>query len=450
ALRYALGRGVNLIDTASSYQAGDSERVVGQVLAALTEQKTLRRDQVVVVTKLGLLRGAALREHQLREQKGEGAPEVVKVSDELWQCLHPGFLEQELARSLERLGLTTVDVCLLQNPEHFLEAEAARSLGLSERRAEYYRRIENAFEMLERAVQLGTVGCYGVSSNTLGRAAEDPLATDAALLLVAARRAGGPNHHFRVLEAPINLREPAVATLKNTGPGASQSVLEFARAEGLGVLANRPLQAFLPQGILRLVDPETSPDTVPFEAAVERVAALEQRFTETLAPSIRVPEGALPATELFAWARNLVPVARDLVSLTQFEEIESALVLPRLEDALTSLNRAFGPTHPTWSAWRDAYAPAIGELLSSLRQQAALRTTRALDEIRKSLEPHLARDQDPPFVELALGAVRQLPGVSSVLVGMRKQGYVDDAVASLQHDPLSEPHAAFEQLLASS
>jgi len=270
-------------------------------------------------------------------------------------------------------------------------------------------------------------------------------------MLAAAQRAGGSGHHFRVLEAPINLREPAVAALKNTGPAASRSVLEFARAEGLGVLANRPLQAFLPQGMLRLIDPDVPAEAPAFEAALAEVAALEQRFVETLVPLIRVPEGALPATELFAWARKLAPIALELVSLTQFEELEGALVLPRVEDALASLNRAFGASHPTWSAWRDAYAQALGGLLASMRHTAAVRTRGTLSELRSSLEPHLTEAaSELPFVELALAAVRQLPGVSAVLVGMRSRRYVDDAVASLQHEPLADPAAAFSQLLRSS
>src|SRR5690606_20243164 len=105
ALRHALLSGFNLIDTAGSYVDGDSERVIGQTLAALVADKQLSRDQVVVVTKLGPLQGASLSEHRLREQQGRPQQGVIKVSDELWYCMHPSFLEQELERSLGRLGL---------------------------------------------------------------------------------------------------------------------------------------------------------------------------------------------------------------------------------------------------------------------------------------------------------------------------------------------------------
>ena len=49
ALRAALAAGVNLIDTSSNYQLGDSERLFGEVLA----EGIVPRDEVVVVSKVG-------------------------------------------------------------------------------------------------------------------------------------------------------------------------------------------------------------------------------------------------------------------------------------------------------------------------------------------------------------------------------------------------------------
>lgn len=45
---------------------------------------------------------------------------MVKYGDEIWHCLHPEYLEEQLTLSLDRLGLQTLDVCLLHNPEYFL------------------------------------------------------------------------------------------------------------------------------------------------------------------------------------------------------------------------------------------------------------------------------------------------------------------------------------------
>lgn len=447
ALGYALECGVNLIDTSGAYEEGDSERVIGQTLARLVQQGTLTRQQVVVVSKLGHAQGATLAECRFREQQGRPYPEMEKVSPELWYCLHPSFLQHELDRSRARLGLATLDVCLLHNPEYFFEVKdpsADTSAPLAERRREFYRRIDQAFVFLESAVRVGSIGCYGVSSNTLARQSDDPMATDLDELIASAERAGGTDHHFRVIELPLNLLEPAAA---QSSPDGGASLIERAAEKGLAVFTNRPLQAFAERGALRLVDPEPTPDAPAFEVAARAVAPLERRFAETLAPMIRVPEGAVPAAQLFAWSERLSKVFVDLVSVAQFDELEQGLIAPHVEDALSNLNRAFGPTHPVWAAWRDEYVPALRQLLAAARAVAAARTRDALETIRQTL----ADETTPGAASLsaaafALACVRQCPGVSSVLIGMRQRRYVDDAVASLSLEPLRDPRAAFARL----
>src|SRR6266542_3910189 len=48
ALAAALAAGVNLIDTSSNYMLGDSERLIGEVLAS----SGVPRDEIVVVSKI--------------------------------------------------------------------------------------------------------------------------------------------------------------------------------------------------------------------------------------------------------------------------------------------------------------------------------------------------------------------------------------------------------------
>ena len=50
AIHRALDLGVTLIDTSDAYGGGDNERLVGRALAG-------RREQAVVATKFGILRG---------------------------------------------------------------------------------------------------------------------------------------------------------------------------------------------------------------------------------------------------------------------------------------------------------------------------------------------------------------------------------------------------------
>src|SRR5262249_32057898 len=149
-------------------------------------------------------------------------------------CIHPDFLRDQLARSRERLRLETLDVCLLHNPEYFLSdaKKHAHRRPLDELRAEFYRRVPDALVFLEEAARSAEIGCYGVSSNSLVSAADDPEATSVTWLLGAAEEAGGKDHRFRVLQMPMNLFESGGALLLNTGPERSRTPLEAAAAAG--------------------------------------------------------------------------------------------------------------------------------------------------------------------------------------------------------------------------
>src|SRR5689334_9447041 len=113
ALSKALQCGVNLIDTSTNYMDGESERMVGSVLRDLVKQKEIGRDEVIVVSKIGYVQGQNLKLAQTREQAGRPYPDMVKYSEGVWHCIHPEFLADQLDGSLDRLGLATLDICLL-------------------------------------------------------------------------------------------------------------------------------------------------------------------------------------------------------------------------------------------------------------------------------------------------------------------------------------------------
>ena len=57
-----------------------------------------------------------------------------------WHCLHPEFLQDQLTRSLDRLQLETLDVCLLHNPEYFSPTPSSGGWG-EEARARVLRAV---------------------------------------------------------------------------------------------------------------------------------------------------------------------------------------------------------------------------------------------------------------------------------------------------------------------
>lgn len=240
ALTKALLSGINLIDTSANYADGGSERLVGKVLRELVAAEKIKREEVVVVSKVGYLQGENYSLSQQRKKEGRPFADLVLYDEGLEHCIHPDFLAEQLTRSLDRLGLQTVDCYLLHNPEYYLSWAKQAKLAKAEARAEYLRRIRSAFLHLEGEVIAGRINYYGVSSNTFPRPESHFEFTSLADLWEIAQSISA-EHHFRVIQFPLNLFETAGMTEKNQ-PGG-KTLVEFARDKELGILTNRPLNA---------------------------------------------------------------------------------------------------------------------------------------------------------------------------------------------------------------
>jgi uncharacterized protein len=282
ALEQALLGGVNLIDTSTNYTDGSSETCIGNVLARH------RREEVIVVSKVGYVQGQALAMARACEQRGAAFPEMVKYTDGCWHCIHPEFLADQLERSLGRLRVETVDVYLLHNPEYlFTDAtKRPRSGSLEALRDEFYDRIRRAFSHLEGEVRRGRIGFYGVSSNTFVVPASDPEATSLERMWTIAGEVAR-EHHFAVAQLPANLFESGAMRMRNNLSG-TRTVLEFAQEHDLAVLVNRPLNAFYREQLIRLADtPVRSPDVHalidPFFPPAYRAESLSRKALAVLA-----------------------------------------------------------------------------------------------------------------------------------------------------------------------
>jgi len=452
ALEHALASGVNLIDTSTNYTDGGSERLVGRVLQERTGSGALRRDGLVVVSKIGYVQGQNLRLAREREASGRPFPEMVKYMDGCWHCLHPEFLQDQLARSLGRLGIATLDVCLLHNPEYFFSDAKKRGPGpLAPLRDEFYRRLTEAFRFFESQAAAARIGWYGVSSNTSTAPAGEHDATSLTRMLAAAREAGGPAHRFRVLQLPMNLFEAGGVLERNNGPDCRETVLECAAHEGIGVLVNRPLNAMVGSGMLRLADThvEAVEGTVADRLSV--VAELEAEFRSRIAAHIETRPGSPAAADFFRCAEQLGGLVDRVGGLEHWREIEPQVagqvgyVARALDDGLS------GAVAERWRTWRDRYRPELDRLLAGLRSDAAAKSEGRSGAVAAVVDPEL-----PPARRVetlsrkALWAVSSTHGVSTVLVGMRTRAYVDDALPVMRWprlDPVRPVYEAARALL---
>ena len=461
ALEKALQDGCNLIDTSTNYADGHSEQLVGAVLKDLIAKETISRDEVIVVSKIGYVQGTNLARAEAREQAGKPFPEMVKYGDGIWHCLHPMFLGEQLILSLDRLGLKTLDVCLLHNPEYFLSDAKNRQLSidpisLEDLRQEFYRRLQQAFVYLESQIAAGRLQYYGVSSNTCTAKPDNPEATSLSRMLkaaeAAAKHAGIPHHHFRVLQLPMNMFEAGALLMPNTGPEHSQTVLALARETNMAVLVNRPLNA-IPEkggGMIRLADPQVEVSNTNFESQHQKVAVLEHDYKQVLAPRIPTPEKGAAPLDYFNWAEELKRIRSSIQNLEHWDQIESQTIAPHANQVFQLLTRHFAgkkEEEQIWESWRDRYIPELVSLLKVMRMEAAQKSAKKLSRIRQIIDPLLPEaKREEPFSRKALWAVASTPGVTSVLNGMRHPVYADDSLTILQWEPLSHPRTLFEAI----
>lgn len=292
AARTCLRSGVNVLDTAINYRHQRGERSLGVALSEAIAAGELARDEVVVCTKGGFLpldgvvpKSPKAFLHKTYIETGLARPEDI-VAD--CHCISPTFLEAQLERSRVNLGLDTLDVYFLHNPETQLESVS---------RMELARRVKAAFEVLERARAEGRIARYGFATWQAFRA--DDAALEHISLEVAvgwAREVGGEDHGFRVVQLPYNLSMAEAWALRTQRVnGREANLLDAAAALGVAVVASAPLY--------------------------------QARLTKALPPSVRKALGGTSdAHRALSFVRSTPGIASALVGMKDSEHVRENLL----------------------------------------------------------------------------------------------------------------------------
>jgi len=414
ALRAYLDRGGNLIDTSANYGDGMSEALIGEVL------RDYSREKIVVVTKGGYIQGENMK-LALRED----FPEIVRWGEGLWHCIHPEFLRSQVRRSLERMQLNKVDIYLLHNPEYFL-TDQAHNGNVAAGHEVLYRRIGEAFRFLENQADEGTISWYGVSSNNFGNPADDPTATSVSRCLEEARRIT-KDHRFRVIQLPMNLYERGGALEANN---FGKTALEYCQAENLGVLINRPLNAFSRNRLIRLADftapGQTPPDRGALPGILEPLRVHEQRIAREL---------QLPLLRGGGLAGLMLEIVPQLQSQSHWEQAAGKYVVEPLQSWLQEMQGRFA-ADPRWQAWVQDLALMVNPLFEEIGHFLAAREQVASDSAREILLSAGYPASDQSLSRMALNVLIHIPGVSCVLNGMRRIRYVEDALGVPEITPV--------------
>lgn len=431
ALSYAIQSGINLVDTSSNYSDGGSETLVGNAVNGLIETGELDRDEIVIVSKGGYIQGQNQELAMEKERLGKAYPEVVRCAPDLWHCIHPEFLHDQIAYSLERLKQDHIDVYLLHNPEYFLMYTGTRDV--EKLREEYYRRIKMAFEYLEEEAGKGRILHYGISSNTFGEEKDKRSFTSLEEVLKLAGKIS-PENHFSVVQFPMNLLEKGGAENFNQHKG-KKTFLELASENDLGVLVNRPLNAIKGNKIVRLADFNIKEDrSVPeinqlIGDLKKQEDTIKASYVSALSIGAKDKETILESMSLASVLENTFD---KFESANQFIEIKKQFFIPRANYAINEIYKHHDNEEDVISKL-NFYATTVNIVLDSMESVFARQSNSKNQKVHKMVEPYLnGSSKDLTLSQKAILMINSLPEVTSTLVGMRSMKYIDDVIGSIE------------------
>ena len=239
AIAYALQNGIASIDGAINYRGMRSEKDEGAAIRKLIGDGVLQREDFCITSKAGLLFGditEGMNPQTYLEKKlkprgitGEDFCEY----DGLLQTLNPVFFEIALEKSLQNLGLGTIDI-------HYIHIPEITRAGIDI--AAFYDRMENLFCWYEGKVKEGKIRYFGLALEFMGKEPEEgKWHFELEVLKQRALKAGNGSTHLKYVIYEYNIGCPfPVTTVSQTVEGQAVTLAEACRRLGFETVASMP------------------------------------------------------------------------------------------------------------------------------------------------------------------------------------------------------------------
>ncbi|MFQ5716848.1 MAG: hypothetical protein ACE5GQ_07060, partial [Nitrospinales bacterium] len=253
---------INVIETSQDETNGQDELMLGDALNALLDKGAADPEGLFFIVKSGLIREMNGRLADEMEKRKTPFPEVVRLSSNDRFCLHPDFLEDQLNRSLHRLGVGAVDLFLMRIPPSLPEL-----IG----REECCRIIRQASLCLQNECDRGRLRGFGLSAQGLAHSPASSQYLSLAEIVSQNRDLEG----FQAVEFKANFIENMAFQ-----PGESGiNLVEQAKSLGLLTIVGGPLRAEFEGRELLLADyPELSSGDVSGNSILEEAAETGARI----------------------------------------------------------------------------------------------------------------------------------------------------------------------------
>ncbi len=234
-IKEAIKSGINLIDTASNYRYGVSEKEIATALKELGAE--VKREELIICSKGGFIQ----LDYPFPKNPYGWIEENIIVNKlaskediELDQhCMTPDFLEWSCRRSLQNLSMDKLDIYYLHNPE-------MQMLKLGKK--EFYKKIEAVFKRFEKLSDEGLFTSYGVAVwNGFTSENEDERISLEKLVNIA-EKVGGEGHRFRYIQTPFNMaKTSAYRSFTQKVNNEDCTLINAAYKLGIGVMSSSSL-----------------------------------------------------------------------------------------------------------------------------------------------------------------------------------------------------------------
>ncbi|OMJ88528.1 hypothetical protein SteCoe_9571 [Stentor coeruleus] len=229
----------NIIDTAINYRYQKAERSVGSALKQLIKEVGFKREELFISSKIGYV----------PEDADKKIPGKTIISDLIKKkliqdtdvpggihCMHPAFLKDQLDKSLNNLGLQTIDLLYLHNTAESQMPQIHEPI--------YWERLKNAIEFCENAIKVKKIVNYGLATWMCFRSpiSDHDMHLSLERVVRLAESIAGPDHGMKYIQVPINLMMPEAFIQKwQEFRGTEEILLNVAKELGVNVIASSPL-----------------------------------------------------------------------------------------------------------------------------------------------------------------------------------------------------------------
>ncbi|GIU82993.1 MAG: aldo/keto reductase [Acidobacteria bacterium] len=289
--------GGNVIDTAANYRFQRSERNIGAALKTLSNEG-FHREELFICTKAGYLPFDGEPPVNVKEyfeenfvKKGIASHEDLVDGS---HCMSPTYIQSQLEQSLKNMGIETIDLFYIHNPESQLQV-----LG----KQVFEKRLAKAFEKLEENRASRKIRFYGVATWNGFRVPPESRPYHALEdIFNIAKQVGGENHGFRFIQLPYNVTMLEAYVFANQPLGNKlHPILKIAEELGVHVFCSASL--------------------------------LQGSLAKEISEDFRKPFGHLSSNALVAiqFVRSTPGVTTALVGMSQVAHVEENMQLAKIE-----------------------------------------------------------------------------------------------------------------------